>query len=272
MVEPAKASDDERSADDEEVPPAKKRDPDATLATGPRRASVPEPLLELSVGPRVMSRAFIYTDNVAGLPGYTLPAALGAFAEAEIYPGARSTSAVRNFGLAGVYEASLGAKTVGRDGSGNNLTRGKSYRAGIRYRLKSGDSSLTMGGDYGEHSFDLQVDDVIAPNVVYELFRPSVAGRMSLGVLSLGVTLAYLHVLSVGDLGDSDRFPRMTAKGAEVGLMVGYELDRDFELRLTADLRHYAHSMNVKQGDALIVGGAVDEHFGASLLINYRLR
>jgi hypothetical protein len=233
---------------------------------------VPEPLLELSLGPRVMSRAFIYTDNVAGLPGYTLPAALGAFAEAELYPGARTTSAVRNFGLAGVYEASLGAKTVGRDGSGNNLTRGKSYRAGIRYRMKWTDSSVTLGGDYGEHSFDLQVDDVIAPNVIYELFRPSVAGRMSLGVVSLGVTVAYLHVLSIGDLGNDDRFPRMTAKGAEVGVMVGYELDRDFELRLGADLRHYAHSMNVKQGDALIVGGAVDEHFGASLLINYRLR
>jgi hypothetical protein len=86
------------------------------------------------------------------------------------------------------------------------------------------------------------------------------------------VTAAYLHVLSVGDLGDSDRFPRMTAKGAEVNVMVGMELDRDFELRLVADLRHYAHSMNVKQGDPLIVGGAVDEHFGASLLINYRLR
>ena len=66
-----------------------------------------------------MSRAFIYTDNVAGLPGYTLPAALGAFAEAEVYPGARTNSAVRNFGLAGVWEASMGAKTVGRDGSGN---------------------------------------------------------------------------------------------------------------------------------------------------------
>ena len=82
----------------------------------------------------------------------------------------------------------MGAKTVGRDGSGNNLTRGKSYRAGIRYRLKWGNSALTLGGDYGEHSFDLQVDDVIAPNVVYELFRPSVAGRMSLGLVSLGVT------------------------------------------------------------------------------------
>jgi hypothetical protein len=269
----------DRASADEEDPPAKKRaarkkadDADAEVAAGPETDRVPEALLELSIGPRVMSRAFIYTDNVAGLPGYTLPAALGAFAEAEVYPGARTSSAARNFGLAGMWEASMGAKTIGRDGSGTNLTRGKSYRAGIRFRLKSGNSALTLGGDYGEHSFDLTVDNAIPPNVVYNLFRPSVAARMALGPISLGVTAAYLHVLSVGGLGDKDRFPRIRAKGAEVGVLAGYALDRDFELRLLADLRHYAHDMHVKPGDPFIVGGAVDEHFGATMVINYRLR
>jgi hypothetical protein len=270
------SSDDQTTA--AEDPPAKRRagkktsDADADLAAGGDIDRVPEALLEMSIGPRVLSRAFIYTDNVAGLPGYTLPAALGAFAEAEVYPGARTKSAARNFGLAGMWEASMGAKTVGRDGSGTNLTRGKSYRAGVRFRLKSGNSAVTFGGDYGEHSFDLTVDGPIPPNVVYNLFRPSVSGRMALGPLSLGLTAAYLHVLSVGGLGDKDRFPRIRAKGAEVGALVGYALDRDFELRLVADLRHYAHHMHVKPGDPLIVGGAVDEHFGAALLINYRLR
>ncbi len=276
-AEDSKTGSDAETAAAEE-PPSKKRggrktsDADAELGAGDDIDRVPEALLEMSMGPRVLSRAFIYTDNVAGLPGYTLPAALGAFAEAEVYPGARTKSAARNFGLAGMWEASMGAKTTGRDGSGTNLTRGKSYRAGVRFRLKSGNSAVTFGGDYGEHSFDLTVDGPIPPNVVYNLFRPSVSGRMALGPLSLGLTAAYLHVLSVGGLGDKDRFPRIRAKGAEVGALVGYALDRDFELRLVADLRHYAHHMHVKPGDPLIVGGAVDEHFGAALLINYRLR
>jgi hypothetical protein len=233
---------------------------------------VPEALLELSVGPRVMSRAFIYTDNVAGLPGYTLPAAVGVFSEAEIYPGARSSSLVRNLGLAGLWEASMGAKTVGRDGAGTYLTRARSYRAGLRYRVKSDKGMVILGADYGEHSFDLKVEDVLPPNVAYSLFRPSLGGRISLGSVSLGLTAAYLHVISVGGLGDRTRFPRIRAKGAEVNALLGYALDRDFELRLLADLRHYAHHMHVKPGDPLIVGGAVDEHFGASLLISYRLR
>ena len=58
---------------------------------------------------------------------------------------------------------------------------------------------------------------LIPPNVVYDLFRPSVAGRMALGVVSLGVTAAYLHVLSVGGLGDNDRFPRIRPKAPRWG-------------------------------------------------------
>ena len=270
------AEEEQESAQADPEPEAEELPPPRTEARVAARAARPtqeSPLLELSVGPRVLSRAFIYTDNVSGLPGYTLPAALGLFAEAEFYPAARSKSPVRNFGVAGLWEASMGATTTGRDGTGAHTTRSKSYRMGLRYRLQSPNFLMMFGGDYGEHQFDLAIKDAIAPNVVYSLLRPSVSGRAQLGSgLSLGVTAAYLHVLSVGKMGDPNRFPRVRAKGAEVGALLGYALDKDFEVRLVADLRHYAHHMHAKAGDPLVVGGAVDEHFGAALLISYRMR
>jgi hypothetical protein len=264
--------------EDEERPPPRKgaraRAEDAEAGVLERAPSrLPPALLELSLGPRVMSRAFIYTDNVANLPGYTLPAAIGVSADVEMYPAARSKSAARNLGLAALWEASMGARTLGRDGDGSVTTRNNTYRVGARYRMQLSGSVLTLGGDYGQHRFDALIEDAIAPNVVYSLFRPSLGFKAAVGSgFSLGITAAYLHVLAVGDLGDKDRFPRLTAKGAEVAALLGYTLDRDFEVRLQADLRHYAHHMNVRPGDPLPVGGAVDEHFGASLLIRYLMR
>ena len=92
------------------------------------------------------------------------------------------------------------------------------------------------------------------------------------GGLSLNLTLAYLNVLSVGELGQDDRFPRDTVVGAEVGAGIGYTVDENFELHFVADLRHYAHSMNVRPGDKYLVGGALDEHFGVALLVSYHAR
>ena len=227
---------------------------------------------EISFGPRMMSRTFVFTDNVAGLPGYNLPVAGGVVAEGELYPASKSTGPVKGLGMAAMVETSVGAKTTGRDGRPAS-TQTQSYRIGPRYRLQYPNFNVALGVDYGEHKFKLDIDDAMPPNVGYTFMRPSLAGRMVVGSgVSLGLSAAYLHISSVAGLGAKGRFPRMTAVGAEFGAQVGYELTPDFEMRLAADLRHYAHSMNVKAGDPFMVGGAVDEHFGAALLVTYRLR
>src|SRR5205814_152157 len=119
----------------------------------------------------------------------------------------------------------------------------------------------------------MDVSDAVPPNVKYSMIRPSASVRAEAGGgLSLNLTVAYLHVLSVGDMGQDNRFPRDSAVGAEVDAGVGYAVDESFELRLVADLRHYAHSMHVKAGDPFPVGGALDEHFGAALMINYHAK
>jgi hypothetical protein len=252
----SRAEDRNRDSDDEAIPP------DAPLRW------------EISLGPRVISRAFVFTDNLAGLPGYTLPATTGVAGEATFFPAAHSRSAARHFGFSGEWATSVGAKTVGRDGARSYPTRSQSYRVGPRYQVRSSHFAFDVGADYGNHQFQLDVTDaILPPNVDYTFLRPNLSTQLDVaGGVSLRLEAAYLHILSVGGLGDENRFPRISSVGAEVGASVGYALDSDFEVRLSASLRHYAHSMHVKVGDPFIVGGAVDEHFGGSLLLTYRIR
>jgi hypothetical protein len=245
--------------------------PGLSAAAAPEVAAARQPTLEMSVGPRVFSRTFTYTDNLSGLPGYTLGSALAVAAEAELFPRGGSGSGPVDFGFAGEFESSVGAKTAGPDGTPRD-TRMRSYRLGGRIRAPARNFLFTLGGDYGTHQFVIDVDTMV-PNVRYTFLRPSLAMRVDTGgKLSLSVTAAYLHILSVGGLGDQSQFPRMTAVGAEVEAWLGYAIDETLEVRLGADLRHYAQAMHVSPGDPFIAGGALDEHFGGSLLLTYRLR
>jgi hypothetical protein len=256
---------------DPEVPPtsvAAKAPAADAASSGP-----PEPIWEISLGPRVVSRTFTYTDNLSNLPGYTLAGAPALVAEAELFPTATSTSLARHFGFAGHFESSFGVKTEGRDGAASHSTTVRAYWGGARYRMPVNNFLINVGVDYGVHAFVMDVDDVVAPNVRYTFLRPSLGGRAEAGGgISLSLTAAYLHILSVGGMDDPARFPRITATGVDFVGSIAYAVDKEFELRLLADLRHYAHTMHVRPGDPMIAGGALDEHFGAALLLTYRHR
>jgi hypothetical protein len=132
---------------------------------------------------------------------------------------------------------------------------------------------ITGGFDYGQDQVTINIPDAVPPNVAYGYLSPSVSGRVNIGTkLTLTLSGAYLHVLDLGQMGANQRFPRDTARGGELGAAIGYALDDSFELSLVGDLRRYVHSMNTQTGDRYLVGGAVDEHFGASMLITYRGR
>jgi hypothetical protein len=232
------------------------------------------PIWEISVGPRVVARTFAYNDNAARLPGYTLAGAAGVAAEAAIFPAANSDSAIKNWGVAGSFDTTVSAKTYGSNGAASIDTTLRAYRAGLRYRMPVSSSFLITGGfDYGQDQVTINIPDAIPPNVAYGFVSPSLKGRVAIGskvALTLGG--AYLHVLDLGQLGANQRFPRDTARGGELAASIGYAIDDSFELRLAGDLRRYAHAMNTQTGDRYLVGGAVDEHFGASVLITYRGR
>ncbi len=270
---PMASGDDEPS--DSDRPRA--ADDDASLSSGVTagrgRSNVPS-TWAFSIGPKLMSRAFVFTDNVAALPGYNLPGAPALAAEVEFYPAPRGSGILRNIGLVGFYETSIGAKTQQSDG-GTGTTLARSYRVGARYRIPFENSAVLLGTDYTQHYFNLDVNNALPPNVNYTAIRPSLGGRVPMGrKLILGLQAAYLHILAVGALADADRFPNLTTIGAEAGAMLSYRLDTDLDVTAGVDMRYYAHSMNAQANDPpdRLVGGAIDAHFGASMMLTYRLR
>jgi hypothetical protein len=236
------------------------------------RAPAPSnrPILEMSVGPWMLSRTFTYTDNLSNLPGYTLAGTLGVAGEGEIYPTTSASQKV-DLGVAGHFDSAVGAKTNSADGTRRD-TKMLAYRIGGRIRVPARSFLFALGLDYGRHQFIIDADNR-APNVNYSFVRPSVRMRIeTTSKLSLTLTGAYLDILQIGGLNDQSRFPRITAQGAEFDASVGYEIDDSLEVRLTIDLRHYAQTMHVNPGDPYIAGGALDEHFGGGLMIAYRIR
>ena len=241
-------------------------------AGGIGAGSDPPPYLEMAVGPRFMTRTLVFTDNLSGLPGYTMSGAAALLARVEYYPVARKNSAASRIGFAGEWERSVAAQTVadgGRDLAGTSIG---SYRIGARYRMTRGSTYGTLGVDYGRHGFILNVDNVVSPNVEYAFLRPVIMASTAIaGRWSFALSVAYVHVLSVGGLGDDDMFPRLSANGADMRASLGFRINPSFGLEFAADLRHYAHRMNVRPGDAYVVGGAMDEHFGGAILGTYKM-
>jgi hypothetical protein len=238
-----------------------------------RDKATPPPMLEASIGPRAIFRALTFSDNYSGVPGYRLPGAPGVAGEVAFYPGARMSTWLSNVGLVGAFETSLGATTQNQPGSDPSPTRHFAYRAGVRARVPVAVATLMLGADYGEQHFSLQVPSgVMSPESHYGFFRPNIAGRVAFGRVSFVLSGGYLHILDAAGLTAGSRFPNATIRGGDAGATIGYAFDRGLQVQLGADYRRYAYTMNARQGDPLLVGGALDEYVGLTGLVTYRFR
>ena len=242
------------------------------IAGGGGPVRVPH-LLEASFGPRTIGRTLTFTDNVSGAPGYSLPMATAIGGELTLFPGARLGGVLSYLGLAAAWETSVAARTRGADGEQRHPTRYLAYRVGARGFVPLGQSSLRVGLDQGQQRFDLDLPQAsMSPDVNYRFLRPSVEGRIHLDDFSVALGLSYLHVLAAGGLGDAGHFPRAKVRGVEGVARVAYAVASDLEVDLGAELRRFAFTMNVRQGDPFIAGGAVDDYLSAALRLTYRLR
>jgi hypothetical protein len=248
---------------------------ESVVASAPRLAPATPPMLEVSVGPRAIFRSLTFVDNYSAVPGYRLPGAAGIAAEVAFYPAAHMgvDGWLRNLGLVGVMESSLGATTDGPAGVGPMPTQHRAYTVGARSRMPVSVATVILGADYGEQHFSLQLPGgVLAPEVHYGFFRPSVAGRLALGHFSFVVSAGYLHILGTAGLTGPEGFPRASIRGGDAGVTLGYAIDKQMQVQLGADYRRYAYDMHAQMGDKLVVGGALDEYFGLTAMFTYRFR
>jgi hypothetical protein len=234
------------------------------------------PEWEIGIGGRLFSRSMSFSDNVSRVPNYRLNQASAAIAEAAIYPlriwrGGRS-GAWRALGLGGNVTYAPGVSTVADDGISRAPTAVHGYGIDLRYRVWLGSVLLVPRAGWSVDTFSTDFAAPV-PDVSYHAVRVGTAVQTPVSRrATLGASMDYLDVLSMGRLGDGDRFPRATASGIDVALRAGYEVTDGLEIWGTVGLRRYGFDMKAQAGDRLIVGGAIDEYASVAMGLTYRPR
>jgi hypothetical protein len=273
---PATVSEDDRSDASADTDAASEPDASVAHAAGePRGKTTPRlaaggPLLEVSVGAGTIGRTLTFADNLAAAPGYSLPAASTLGGELVVFPGARQGGWLGMVGLAGAWESTIAASTADRDGQPSHPTRHQAYSLGARGRLPFERATLVAGLDLGQQRFEVDLPGAtLSPAVRYRFLRPSLGGRLAIDDFALTLSAAYLQVLSA-DLGGAV-FPRAEVRGFELGARLGYDIADELAVELRLDFRRFAHAMNARPGDSMLVGGAVDDYLAAALRLSYRV-
>ena len=250
-------------------------DVETAVASRPRLVAAAPPILEASIGPRAIFRSLTYVDNYSAVPGYRLPGAAGVAAQVALYPAAHMSvdGWIRNLGVVGSFESSLGAATAAAPGGDPMPTQHRAYSVGVRSRVPVSVATVLLGADYGEQHFTLpSIEGVLGPEAHYGFVRPTVAGRLAVGRVSLMLSAGYLHILGAAGLTGPEGFPHASIRGGDAGLTLGYAFDPAMQVQLGGDYRRYAYNMNAQMGDKLVVGGALDEYFGLTAMFTYRFR
>jgi hypothetical protein len=149
-------------------------------------------------------------------------------------------------------------------------TNVNSYRVGVKYRLSWSSASIQPQLTYGAHSFQSS-GLAAAPDVRYQVLGIGADGRWApTARIAFFGSAAYLHGLSVGELSDPSRFPRVTAGGGVFEVGAAAPIAAGLEVRLAVGLRRFGLAMHARPGDQLVAGGAVDQSTWLGLGLAYR--
>lgn len=225
--------------------------------------------LDAAFGTYIYNRDFSYNANkLGGQQAYKTSPVAPALALALEY------FVTRNIGL-----AAGGEFTVGLSSARGNTTFGTSsmgFYAGPKGKIHFGALELNVLAAYAKQTFILEekVGDVFSnvPAADYSLVRGVLGARYDLGFVSVFGTLGYDHVLGMGAFTNSFSHATAAATEGSAGVIVplGF-LMKGLDLRAAFMARSYGISMNSKNGDANVAGGAVDRYAGAMLTAGYRM-
>jgi hypothetical protein len=172
------------------------------------------------------------------------------------------------FGLDLLGQFALGGGTS-TDREGNSFrARYDAYRVGVRIRAPVAKHFVSAFSGYAINRTTFTSDskgvDPPTPSVDYRMVRTGAGTELRLtDALGLAIDGAWLHVLSVGEIGAW--FPRATAGAFEFAMNASYVLGHHMFARLSATYQRMAFDFHAKPGDAKVAGGATDQILTASL-------
>ncbi len=212
-------------------------------------------------------RQYSYNDDLFGaLRAYSLGFAPMVGAKLYYFPAAHFTNSfAANIGIDARIETAFGVKS--QDSAGQEFpTSMWGFGLGGRVRIPIGDHYLSAIVGYGAQSFRIEaISPTIpapdVPDVDYGFLRIGAEMRLVFGVFVTELKASLLPLLSSGQLGSNEWFPRTTGGGMEAGLVLGVLVTNWFEVRAGFEYRRFWFSMNPEPGDTYVAGGALDSYF-----------
>jgi len=264
-------------AADEEKPAKDSEEAGAVAASSdedePGAAPSPFPSLDLAVGAHVYGRKFEYNKSLqGGQQAYSLPAVPAPTIALDYF-------FTRNIGITGSFEYAI--MLISEDKPGfKYTTSAMGFSIGGKYRHYLGNTELNASVAYAGNSFKITPEgtDKTPPQVAavdYQQIKAGAGVRIPFGdkfaIVGGG---AYLHLLSMGELGGKDDtyFPGATGRGGVgyAGFAFALPWMSGLDARVVGDFRRYVFSMNSIKEDPRIAGGAVDQYMGVNILVGMR--
>ena len=242
-------------------------------------------LLELGAIAGLNYQRLSYRDDLYGfLRPYSLSNAKSFGGYIEAYPLALAVGgALGRLGVEGRYVQMVNFDSLRSDGN-EFPTGARELVVGLRYRLlprslQARGMQLSVGLGGGHQTFRVTTaiaqpnldNDPAVPARHYRFARADLGGRFA---LDLGFFIS-LHaglrvVIDAGEIDSSRWFPRARRAGIESGMHLGYVLPKDLEVQLGFEAQRYFFDVRPQDGDAHIVGGALDRYVLVDVRLGWR--
>jgi hypothetical protein len=263
---------------------AKKKEKDKDQEEESAGPVVIPPTLDVSAGGGLLIRDYKYHQPVSKLRPYKLAGAPAVTFNLVWYPISYLTDGLaQQFGLELHIEQAFAISSAIGPGDADFPNGAKfntvvhDYSGGLRFRVPFGDGSqFYVSATAGEQAFvfrstsngDRGLLDI--PDTIYRYFRPGLGVKVELPYdLSLEVNAGYRMILNGGGQIKDVFFPHLAVGGVEAGVIAGYRILPNVEIRAAFDFRRYFFSMNSKPEDlsdanklagVRVAGGAIDQY------------
>lgn len=241
-------------------------------------------LFSAGAGLELGGRSFHYTlspANTRNLRPYDIFPAPLIWVAGELYPAAPSDiDFIKDLGLAASYAHAIGVDAEATQGR-TFATSWTKLQLGLKYRIRLDGAKgplLGLGLGYAREACTFEAESEASLDIAgdvasvdYEAVRPAVDLRIPIGAFSLTFGLAYLGVVSAGEVYDRfTPFNRGTNGNASLGAIellagMGLEVTRGVEVRLLFQYSRYFYSFEPVPGDPYVAGGALDQFYGFRL-------
>jgi hypothetical protein len=214
-------------------------------------------------------RSLAFSDAITtSLGDYQLSGAPLVDINVAFYPARPFTDAwISWLGLDVRAQIAATTPTVDRDGN-QFKSRYAAYHVGVRARAPVGRHYVSAFSGYAVNGFEIAPEATNlrspTPSIDYSMIRSGLSADFTLSdSFMLGLDGAWLHLLSVGEIGEW--FPRASAGGLELAMFATYNLTQRVFARASAAYQRTFFSFNPQPGDPNVAGGATDQYLAVSV-------